>query len=45
MTAMLIESAWLAKQAAAIVVGKFGPATVTPEELLAHIATARSEPA
>jgi D-beta-D-heptose 7-phosphate kinase/D-beta-D-heptose 1-phosphate adenosyltransferase len=33
--ATLAEAAWLANQAAAIVVGKFGPATVTPEELLA----------
>ena len=32
--ATLTEAAWLANQAAAIVVGKFGPATVTPEELL-----------
>jgi rfaE bifunctional protein kinase chain/domain len=31
----LIEAAWLANQAAAIVVGKFGPATVTADELLA----------
>ncbi len=30
----LAEAAWLANQAAGIVVGKFGPATVTPEELL-----------
>ena len=28
------EAAWLANQAAGIVVGKFGPATVSPEELL-----------
>jgi rfaE bifunctional protein kinase chain/domain len=33
--ATLSEAAWLANQAAAIVVGKFGPATVAPEELLA----------
>ena len=32
--ATLAEAAWLANQAAAIVVGKFGPATVTPTELL-----------
>jgi rfaE bifunctional protein kinase chain/domain len=31
------EAAWLANQAAAIVVGKFGPATVSPEELLAQL--------
>jgi rfaE bifunctional protein kinase chain/domain len=30
----LSEAAWLANQAAAIVVGKFGPATVTPMELI-----------
>jgi D-beta-D-heptose 7-phosphate kinase/D-beta-D-heptose 1-phosphate adenosyltransferase len=34
--ATLPEAAWLANQAAAIVVGKFGPATVTPGELLAQ---------
>jgi rfaE bifunctional protein kinase chain/domain len=33
--ATLAEAAWIANQAAAIVVGKFGPATVTPQELLA----------
>lgn len=32
--ATLAESAWLANTAAGIVVGKFGPAVVTPEELL-----------
>jgi len=32
--ATMTEAAWLANQAAALVVGKFGPATVTPEELL-----------
>jgi D-beta-D-heptose 7-phosphate kinase/D-beta-D-heptose 1-phosphate adenosyltransferase len=31
------EAAQLANQAAGIVVGKFGPATVTPAELLAHL--------
>ena len=31
--ATLTEAAWLANQAAGIVVGKFGPATVSPEEL------------
>jgi len=35
--ATLTEAAWLANQAAAIVVGKFGPATLTSEELLAHL--------
>jgi D-glycero-beta-D-manno-heptose-7-phosphate kinase len=33
--ATLVEAAILANHAAGIVVGKFGPATVTPEELLA----------
>jgi rfaE bifunctional protein kinase chain/domain len=32
--ATLAEAAWLANQAAAIVVGKFGPATVTVDELV-----------
>jgi D-beta-D-heptose 7-phosphate kinase/D-beta-D-heptose 1-phosphate adenosyltransferase len=32
--AALADAAWLANEAAGIVVGKFGPATVTPEELL-----------
>jgi D-beta-D-heptose 7-phosphate kinase/D-beta-D-heptose 1-phosphate adenosyltransferase len=35
--ATLPEAAWLANQAAAVVVGKFGPATVTPEELLSSL--------
>ena len=33
------ESARLANYAAGVVVGKFGPATVTPQELLQAIAT------
>jgi rfaE bifunctional protein kinase chain/domain len=33
--ATLAEAAWLANQAAAVVVGKFGPATVSPQELWA----------
>jgi D-beta-D-heptose 7-phosphate kinase/D-beta-D-heptose 1-phosphate adenosyltransferase len=35
--ATLTEAAWLANQAAAIVVGKFGPATLGRNELLAHL--------
>ena len=35
--ASLTEAAWLANQAAAIVVGKFGPATVTPDEIFSTI--------
>ena len=35
--ATLTEAAWLANQAAAIVVGKFGPATVTARELLTQL--------
>jgi D-glycero-beta-D-manno-heptose-7-phosphate kinase len=35
--ATLVEAAWLANQAAGIVVGKFGPATVTPAELLENV--------
>jgi rfaE bifunctional protein kinase chain/domain len=35
--ATLAEAAWIANQAAAIVVGKFGPATVTREELIAQL--------
>jgi D-beta-D-heptose 7-phosphate kinase/D-beta-D-heptose 1-phosphate adenosyltransferase len=35
--ASLSEAAWLANQAAAIVVGKFGPSTATPMELLASV--------
>lgn len=35
--AALPEAAWLANQAAAVVVGKFGPATLTQEELLASL--------
>ena len=35
--ATMTEAAMLANQAAGIVVGKFGPSTVTPEELLAAI--------
>jgi D-glycero-beta-D-manno-heptose-7-phosphate kinase len=33
--ATLTEAAWLANQAAGIVVGKFGPSTVSPNELMA----------
>ena len=33
----MAQAAWLANHAAGVVVGKFGPATVTPEELLAAI--------
>jgi rfaE bifunctional protein kinase chain/domain len=43
--ATLTEAAWLANQTAAIVVGKFGPATVTPPELLAHLSATGSQPA
>ena len=35
--ASLTEAAWFANQAAAIVVGKFGPATVTPDEIISTI--------
>ncbi len=35
--ARIAQAAWLANHAAGVVVGKFGPATVTPEELLAAI--------
>jgi D-beta-D-heptose 7-phosphate kinase/D-beta-D-heptose 1-phosphate adenosyltransferase len=35
--ASLPEAAWLANQAAAVVVGKFGPATVSREEIKAQI--------
>ncbi len=35
--ATLTESAWLANEAAAIAVGRFGPATVTAEDLLAAL--------
>ena len=35
--ATLAEAAHLANEAAGIVVGKFGPATVTPEELIAAV--------
>jgi D-beta-D-heptose 7-phosphate kinase/D-beta-D-heptose 1-phosphate adenosyltransferase len=40
--ATLAEAAWLANEAAAIAVGRFGPATVSPEELLAAIASAET---
>ena len=43
--ATLTEAAWLANQAAAIVVGKFGPATVSAQELLAQLSTPGSQPA
>jgi D-beta-D-heptose 7-phosphate kinase/D-beta-D-heptose 1-phosphate adenosyltransferase len=39
--ATLAEAAWIANQAAAIVVGKFGPATVDPSELL--LSTSRGD--
>jgi D-beta-D-heptose 7-phosphate kinase/D-beta-D-heptose 1-phosphate adenosyltransferase len=35
--ATMAEAAALANSAAGIVVGKFGPATVTPDELLSHV--------
>jgi D-beta-D-heptose 7-phosphate kinase/D-beta-D-heptose 1-phosphate adenosyltransferase len=35
--ATLTEAAWLANQAAAIVVGKFGPATVSAQEVLTQL--------
>jgi D-beta-D-heptose 7-phosphate kinase/D-beta-D-heptose 1-phosphate adenosyltransferase len=35
--ATMAEAAMLANHAAGIVVGKFGPATVTPQELLASL--------
>lgn len=35
--ATLAEAAWLANEAAAIAVGRFGPATVSPAELIAAI--------
>ena len=41
--ATMSEAAVLANHAAAIVVGKFGPATVGPEELLSSIASSKSE--
>ena len=41
--ATLAEAAWLANQAAGIVVGKFGPATVTPEELFASTSRGDAE--
>jgi rfaE bifunctional protein kinase chain/domain len=43
--ATLTEAAWLANQAAAIVVGRFGPATVSAQELLAELSTPGSQPA
>jgi rfaE bifunctional protein kinase chain/domain len=42
--ASLTEAAWLANQAAAIVVGKFGPATVSREELLTQRVPSTSQP-
>ena len=42
--ATLAEAAWLANRAAAIVVGKFGPATVTPSELLRSTNRGAAEP-
>jgi D-glycero-beta-D-manno-heptose-7-phosphate kinase len=41
--ATLAEAAWLANQAAAIVVGKFGPATVTGDELKSQIPNSKSQ--
>jgi rfaE bifunctional protein kinase chain/domain len=41
--ATLTEAAWLANQAAAIVVGKFGPATLTIEELLSQLPVRNSQ--
>jgi D-beta-D-heptose 7-phosphate kinase/D-beta-D-heptose 1-phosphate adenosyltransferase len=41
--ATLGEAAWLANQAAAIVVGKFGPATVTADELKSQIPDPKSQ--
>jgi rfaE bifunctional protein kinase chain/domain len=41
--ATLTEAAWLANHSAAIVVGKFGPATLTPEELLSTLPVRNSE--
>ncbi len=38
--APIAQAAWLANHAAGVVVAKFGPATVSPEELLAAIANA-----
>jgi D-beta-D-heptose 7-phosphate kinase/D-beta-D-heptose 1-phosphate adenosyltransferase len=38
--ASMAESAVLANQAAGLVVGKFGPATISPDELLANFAGA-----
>lgn len=35
--APIAQAAWLANHAAGVVVGKFGPATVTPEELIAAV--------
>lgn len=43
--ATLTEAAWLANEAAAIVVGKFGPSTVTAQELLAPRSAPGSQPA
>ncbi len=37
--APIAQAAWLANHAAGVVVGKFGPATVSPEELLAAISS------
>ena len=39
--ATLTEAAVLANHAAGVVVGKFGPATITPEELLAALGQVR----
>ncbi len=37
--APIAQAAWLANHAAGVVVGKFGPATVTPQELIAAISS------
>lgn len=42
--ATLAEAAWLANEAAAIAVGRFGAATVSPEELLTVIKSAETRP-
>jgi D-beta-D-heptose 7-phosphate kinase/D-beta-D-heptose 1-phosphate adenosyltransferase len=39
-SATLVDAAWLANRAAGIVVGKFGAAVVTPDELLLAVETA-----
>jgi D-beta-D-heptose 7-phosphate kinase/D-beta-D-heptose 1-phosphate adenosyltransferase len=41
--ASVAEAAWLANHAAGIVVGKFGAATVAPEELRADFSNAEND--